>query len=64
MNPNRPQIYIPQSSPRCIVRTETVEGSAVPGIPFRLMDPGESEAFTIEPGQRLVIEAHPEEAEK
>jgi len=61
MTPNRPQIYIPTASPRCIVRTETVEGSAVPGVPFRFMDPGESEAFTIEPGQRLVIEAFPED---
>nr|WP_298685207.1 hypothetical protein [uncultured Dongia sp.] len=62
-DPTRVEINIPETSPRCIVRTETIAGSAVPGIPFRFMNPGESEPFMIEADQRLVIMAHPEKVE-
>lgn len=59
----RVEIYIPSDAGcRCIVRTETLDGSAVPGVPFRILDPGESEPFEFDPAtQRLVIAAKPEE---
>ena len=56
----RPQIYIPTTSPRCVVKLQTSDGADVPGSDWRLMDPGESDAFTIAEGQRLVIEPYPE----
>lgn len=56
----RIEIYIPSDGVRSIVRTETLDGSAVPGIPFRILDAGESEPFEFDPEtQRLVIAAKP-----
>lgn len=61
-NKKRVEIYIPSDTgTRCIVRTETLDGSAVPDQPFRFLDPGESEPFEFDPTtQRLVIAAKPE----
>lgn len=56
----RIEITLPAGTPRCIVKTETTEGSAVPGVPFRFISGDESEPFDLEPGQRLVVELYPE----
>jgi hypothetical protein len=59
----RVEIYIPSDvGCRCVVRTETLGGSAVPGVPFRIIDPGESAAFELDPlSQQLVVAVKPEE---